>query len=122
MVVGMDRTRHPTRRLRTRSLRTPGAKDVLIADAVRRGRRERRDKPPVRREPYRRIPPGELAKELTPELDGELAEILLLSLGRRLVAAAERSIARNAQMTLFGERAAAGWAEDAIDDCVARAA
>jgi hypothetical protein len=70
----MNRTRHPTRRLRPRSLRSPGAKDVLIADAVRRGRRDRKDKPPVRREPYRRTPPGDLAKELTPEaLDGELA-------------------------------------------------
>jgi hypothetical protein len=119
----MSRTRHPTRRLRPRSLRTPGAKDVLIADAVRRGRRELRDKPSVRRERYRRTPPGELAKELTPEaLDGELAEILLLSLGRRLVAAGERSIARNAQMRLFGEGAAADWGEDLIDDCVARAA
>jgi hypothetical protein len=119
----MDLTRHASSRHRTRSLRGPGTKDVLIADAVRRGRRERRDKPPVRREPYRRTPPGELAKELTPEaLDGELAEILLRSLSRRLVAAAERSIARNAQMRLFGEGAVAGWGEDSIDDCVARAA
>jgi hypothetical protein len=91
----MNRTRHPTRRLRPRSLRSPGAKEVLIADAVRRGRRDRKDKPPVRREPYRRTPPGDLAKELTPEaLDGELAEILLLSLARRLVAAGERAVAR----------------------------
>jgi hypothetical protein len=68
----------------------------------------------------RRHHPG---KAMTPEtVDDPPAEILL-SLGRRLVAAAERSIARNAERTLFAERAAAAQDENSIDDgCVARAA
>jgi hypothetical protein len=101
MVVGMDRTPTNTGHLLPpRSGPARAAHCVLIAD--------------------RRHHPG---KAMTPEtVDDPPAEILL-SLGRRLVAAAERSIARNAERTRFAERAAAARDEDSTDDrFVARAA
>ncbi len=67
----------------------------------------------------RRHHPG---KAMIPETFDDPPVEILLSLGRRLVAAAERSIARNAERTLFAERAASARDEDTSEGFVARAA